>query len=135
MRFNVAPSFNTAATRYRPPHQRDMIFARRAEKTRTQIKKQMTFDTTKILAAATPEDRTKEAAAFADSLKITDLAKLPGATINSLKAALADKGKGNAKHPKVQNSGAQIAIFSHNVHKTSPPKKRPKPRPVLNGLL
>jgi len=56
----------------------------------------MTFDTTKILAAATPEDRTKAAAAFADSIKVTDLSKLSGATVDALKASLADKGKGNA---------------------------------------
>ena len=54
------------------------------------------MDTSKVLAATTPEDRAKEAAAFADSLKATDLAKFQGATVDALKAVLADKAKGNA---------------------------------------
>ena len=56
----------------------------------------MTFDTAKVLAATTPEDRAKEAATFADSLKVADLAKLQGASVDAFRAVLGDKAKGNA---------------------------------------
>ena len=69
------------------------------------------YDTKALLAAATPEDRAKEAAAFVNSVKVGDLIGLQKTTLAELKTVIADKGKGNA-NGRAGALGALRALLS-----------------------